>query len=180
MPPTLLHPTPTFQSVFLFSCFSSWLDECTFHPVLRHSLLPGGEEAQGGAAPSPALWCWHARSCSAHSELTLGELDGCPQVVKDLPANAGDPRDSSLIPGSGRSPGGGNDYPLQYSCLENPIDREAGQATVHEISKSQTWLSTHTHMHTPQDESYILLNLFFTKKIPSHQASISGTWFLCN
>ena len=49
-------------------------------------------------------------------------------MVKNLPANAGDVRDVGLIPGSGRSPGGGNDNPLQYSCLENPMDREALQA----------------------------------------------------
>ena len=44
-------------------------------------------------------------------------------VVKHLPVNAGDARDVGLIPGSGRSPREGNDNPLQYSCLENPIDR---------------------------------------------------------
>ena len=47
-------------------------------------------------------------------------------VVKNLPANAGDAREVGLLPGSGRSPGGGNDNPLQYSCLENPADREPG------------------------------------------------------
>ena len=46
-------------------------------------------------------------------------------MVKNPPANAGDVRDKGLIPGSGRSPGGGNGNPLQYSCLENPMDREA-------------------------------------------------------
>ena len=46
-------------------------------------------------------------------------------VVRNLPASAGDIRDSGLIPGSGRSPGGGHGNPLQYSCLENPKDREA-------------------------------------------------------
>ena len=46
-------------------------------------------------------------------------------VVKNLPANAGDLRDTGLIPGSRRSPGGGNGNPLQYSCLENPIDKGA-------------------------------------------------------
>ena len=46
-------------------------------------------------------------------------------VVKNLPANAGDERDVGLIPGLGRSPGVGNGNPLQYSCLENPIGREA-------------------------------------------------------
>ena len=46
-------------------------------------------------------------------------------VVKNLPANVGDVRDVSSIPGSGRSPGGGHGHPLQYSCLENPMDRGA-------------------------------------------------------
>ena len=51
-------------------------------------------------------------------------------VVKNPPANAGDLRDAGSIPGSGRSPGGGHDNPLQYSCLENPMDREAWWAMV--------------------------------------------------
>ena len=50
-------------------------------------------------------------------------------VVKNLPATAGDVRDVGLIPGLGRSPGGGDGNPLQYSCLENPMDRGAWQAT---------------------------------------------------
>ena len=48
-----------------------------------------------------------------------------------------------LIPGSGRSPGEGNGKPLQYSCLENPMDRGASQAAVHRVTKSWTQLSTH-------------------------------------
>ena len=48
-------------------------------------------------------------------------------MVKNLPANAGDTRDTGLIPGLGRSPGGGHGNPLQYSCLENPMDRGAWQ-----------------------------------------------------
>ena len=67
-------------------------------------------------------------------------------VVKNLPANAGDARDLGSIPGSGRSPGGGNGNPLQHSCRENSMDREAWRATVHGVSKSQTrlkQLSTH-------------------------------------
>ena len=51
-------------------------------------------------------------------------------VVKNSPANAGDVRDVGLIPGLGRSPGGGSGSPLQYSCLGNPMDRGAWQATV--------------------------------------------------
>ena len=52
-------------------------------------------------------------------------------VVKNPPANVGDLRDVCSIPGSGRSPGGGHGNPLQYSCLENPMDRGARQVTVH-------------------------------------------------
>ena len=61
-------------------------------------------------------------------------------VVKNLPANAGDVRDASLIPGLRRCPGGGHGNPLQYSCLENPIDWGALQATVHGAIKSWTGL----------------------------------------
>ena len=53
--------------------------------------------------------------------------------------------DMGLIPWSGKSPGGGHGNPHQYSCLENPMGRGAWWATVHSVSKSQTWLSTHTH-----------------------------------
>ena len=61
-------------------------------------------------------------------------------MVKNLLANAGDVRDVGLIPGSGGSYGVGNGNPLQYSCLENPMEREAWQATVHGVSKSRTQL----------------------------------------
>ena len=59
-------------------------------------------------------------------------------VVKNSPASAGDARDSGSIPGSGRSSGGGPGNPLQYSCLENPMDRGAWRATVHGVPKSWT------------------------------------------
>ena len=62
-------------------------------------------------------------------------------MVENLPANAGDARDVGSIPRSGRSPGGGNDNALQYSCLENPMDRGAWQAIVHGVAKSRTRLS---------------------------------------
>ena len=61
-------------------------------------------------------------------------------VVKNPPANAGDKRDKRLIPGWGRSPGVGHGTALQYSCLENPMDRGAWRATVHRAAKSQTQL----------------------------------------
>ena len=61
-------------------------------------------------------------------------------VVKHPPASAEGTRGVGSIPGSGRSPGGGNGHPLQYSCLENPIDRGAWRTTVHRMTKSWTWL----------------------------------------
>ena len=62
-------------------------------------------------------------------------------VVNNPPANAGDAKDVGLIPGSGRFPEEGNSNPLQYSCLENPMDRGDSWATVHRVSKSWTQLS---------------------------------------
>ena len=59
-------------------------------------------------------------------------------VVKNLPANAGNLRDMGLIPGSGRSPGGGQGNPLQYACPDNSMDRGALQAIVYRVTKSQT------------------------------------------
>ena len=59
-------------------------------------------------------------------------------VVKSLPADTGDIRDVSLISGLGRSPGVGNGNPLQYSCLENPMGREAWLAVVHGVAKSRS------------------------------------------
>ena len=75
-------------------------------------------------------------------------------MVKNPPANAGNVREAGLIPGSGRSPGGGPRNPLQYSCLENPKDIGAWQATVHGITKSQILLkrlSTHNASIGPLD-----------------------------
>ena len=76
-------------------------------------------------------------------------LPGWP-TSKESSCNAGDAGDTGSIPGSGRSPGRGDGNPLQDSCLENPMDRGAWRATVHEVTKSWTqlkWLSTHTCMH---------------------------------
>ena len=61
-------------------------------------------------------------------------------MVKNPPANAGDKRDTGSISGLVRSPGEGHGNPLQYSCLENPMDRGAWWATVHRVAKNQTWL----------------------------------------
>ena len=67
-------------------------------------------------------------------------------VVKNLPASVGDVRDMSLIPGLGRSPGEGHGNPLQYSCLENPMDKGPWQVKFHGAAQSRTrlkWFSTH-------------------------------------
>ena len=69
-------------------------------------------------------------------------------VVKNLPANARDVRNAGSVPGLRRSPGEGNGSPLQYSRLENPMDRGAWWATVHRVTKSWTRLKR-LSMHTP-------------------------------
>ena len=68
-------------------------------------------------------------------------------VVKNMPDKAGDRRDEGSTPELGRSLGGGNSNPLQDSCLENPMDRGVWGTTVHNVSKSQTWLKR-LSMHT--------------------------------
>ena len=55
-------------------------------------------------------------------------------MIKNLPADVGDARDVGSTPGLGRSPGGGHENPLQYSCLEHPMDRGAWRATVHRVA----------------------------------------------
>ena len=92
----------------------------------------------------------HTLLCSSTTSI-LGltpVMRGFPggSVVKNPPSNSGVPGDEGLTPEMGRPPGGGNGNPLQYSCLENPIDRGAWQATVHGVTKSQTQLSDqHPH-----------------------------------
>ena len=85
---------------------------------------------------------------------------------KESACNAGNARDAGSIPGSGRSPEGGNGNPLQYSCMENPMDRGAWQATVHRAAKS--W----THMHSVQFSSVQSLSrvwLFATPWTAAHR-----------
>ena len=76
-------------------------------------------------------------------------------MVKNVPANVGDIRDVGLIPEWGRLSGGGHGNPLQYSCLENPIDRGAWWAIVHGVAKSRTTLK---RQHSrAQDTNYVYL-----------------------
>ena len=71
-------------------------------------------------------------------------------VVKNLPANIGDIGDTGSIPETGRSPGAGNDNPLQYSCLENPVDRGAWRATVHRVAKESDTTEHTCTLHMPK------------------------------
>ena len=75
-------------------------------------------------------------------------------VVKNQPADAEDVRDAGLIPRWGSSPTGGHSNPLQYSCLENPLDRKTWQAKVHRVAKSQTQLKGLRHTHANKCYSY--------------------------
>ena len=72
-------------------------------------------------------------------------------VIKEPPASTGDSRGAGSVPGSGSSPGGGHGNPLQYSCLENSMNRRSWQTIVHGISESDTTVRTcaRTHTHTP-------------------------------
>ena len=80
-------------------------------------------------------------------------------VVKSPPTNAGDVQDVSSIPELGRSLGGGHGNPLQYSCLENPMDRGAWWTTVHTVAKTQTWLQRlNTHMYKVDNQLYTIEN----------------------
>ena len=110
-------------------------------------------------------------------------------MIKILPANAGDIRDVALIPGLGRSPGGGHGKPLQYSCLENPIYRGAWWATVHRASKNQTglkWLSTKhalPNSRAPVINHHTVLSLLLPhgqkKQAPPEPASFTLTPRAC-
>ena len=91
------------------------------------------------------------------------------QLVKNLPANAGDTGDAGLIPDLGRSPRGGNGNPFQYSCLENPMDRGAWQATVYKVTKSQTRLNDFTLTFQLLSSAELLV----TPWTAAHQAPLS-------
>ena len=96
------------------------------------------------------VWCGSIHWVHRLATTALGS--GLPQWLsgREASCNAGDTGDWGSIPGSGRTSGGGHGNPLQYSCLENPMDRGAWRATVHRVAKSQTWLKQ-LSTHTPWD-----------------------------
>ena len=113
--------------------------------------------------------------------ICVGGGGGFPgdSVVKNPPVNAGDIGDSSSVPGWGRCPGGGHDNPLQYSCLANPMDKGAWQATVHGVAKRWTWLATeHTHTHVyVYTRVYIYICIYTHIYITEHIHSVYVLFF---
>ena len=99
-------------------------------------------------------------------------------VVKNLTASAGDLRDVGLIPGLGRSPGEGNGNPLQYSCLENPMDRGAWWATVHGVERVRHDLATKPPPPLSQHESLSLNGLCCPVRGSGNGISLSIFFFL--
>ena len=83
------------------------------------------------------------------------------QVVKNPPASVGDERDSGSIPGMGKSSGGRNDNPLQYCCLENPMDRGAWQATESQRVRHDWWDLAHRSAHTVDTPRWQFAPAFF-------------------
>ena len=124
-----------------YCCFASTRDGCLSPRVCLECnpeipVAPGEEHWLLDTSLDEVYWpCSHSRQIPSFPS---------GSVVKNPPANEGDSGDGGLIPGLGRSLGGGNGNPLQYSCLRNPTDRGAWQATVYRVTKSWTQLSTHT------------------------------------
>ena len=85
-------------------------------------------------------------------------------VVKNMPANARELRDTGSVPGLGRSPGGGHGNPFQYSRLENSMDRGAWWVTVHGVAKSRTWLSSFAQ-HSTYCEMITTIKYFYLSNL---------------
>ena len=117
------------------------------HSVLFHSQVPGHQ--------CKNEYSWSHLLCLITSKLNIfsySSIAGFPGGAsgKGPPANSGDIREAVSVLGSGRCPDGGHDNPLQYSCLENPMDRGAWRATVYRVTKNRTQLkrlSTHAPVY---------------------------------
>ena len=136
---------------------ATWVGVKKAEPPLQSLLLPSGLWSE-----DHCTWRYmHDKKRLIHLMTTSRRKQGTPLsalipsfnllgdsqvalVVKNPPANAKDIRDLGSIPGSWRSPGGRHGNPLQYSCLENPVDRGAWQAAVHRVAKSRAQMKTFT------------------------------------
>ena len=142
------------------SCRRIWLHCILVHPSGHKDLGPGGPMCLliGFSCRQRAKGTWELEKVMGavggkQTTLTLDWTSPVAQKVKDPPAM----QEAGLIPGSGRSPGGGPGYPLQYSCLESPMDRGAWWATVHRVSQSWTRLRVyhfHFRLWKPQTGSF--------------------------
>ena len=122
-----------FSSLAVFLCFSGLLFSFVFLApciVIAVPMPALSHQSMSSVRTKSAL---HLHTVGA-SYIPMGFPDG--SAGKESTYDAGDTGDAGLIPGSGRSPGGGNGNPLQYSCLENPMDRGAGWTTVHGTAES--------------------------------------------
>ena len=113
-----------------------------FHHIhLSHSTCPFG----GESCFHKQCWNEHPRTCLLMDPFE--RFSGLSRWLrsKESACSAGDTGDEGSIPGLEKSSSGGNGNPLQYSCLENPMDRGAWQVTVQRVVKSQTWVSTYAY-----------------------------------
>ena len=147
-----------------------WRILCSPHPPHHTTQMLDKTHGLGTSTLNRAWW-WCEIRCHIEIRCEIGPCGPCSpfgekrpwdmasQValeIKNPPANAGDIRGTGLIPALGSSPGGSRGNPLQYSCLENPMDWGAWQAIVHSVTKSQTglkWLSLHTQPWEAENEA---------------------------
>ena len=115
--------------------------------------LPGESQGWGKPGGRPSMGSHRVRHYWNNLAAAAAEFPQVVLEVKNLTAYVGNVRDAGSTPESERSPGGGYSDPLQYSCLENPIDREAWRATVHSVSNSWTWLKWF-NMHNTKEKFY--------------------------
>ena len=156
------------------------------NPVLgRYCVDMGGKTARDLGLWSQTLWVW-TPSLDDNCVISILRASQMVLVVKNTSANAGDAGYADLLPGWERSPGGGNGSPLQYSGLENSMDRGAWEATRSMWSQRvrHNWATDHSHTHTLLEnlmgscssvQSLSRVRLFVTPWIAAHQASLSIT-----
>ena len=116
----------SYQRIFLTQGSNSHLQCCLHWQMGSLPLVPPGKPNKGHN--------------SKYYTIMLNMDFPVSLIVKNPPANTGEIRDTGSIPGLGRSPGGEHSNPLQYSVLENPMDRGVWQAMLHRVAKSQTQL----------------------------------------
>ena len=130
-----------------------------------HLVSPGGtqegnkEYHVAAISSTPKVEPWGNSDCTNLGSNKLRYTQGFPSgsVVKNLPANAGNARHASLIPGSRRSPGEGNGNPLQHSCLGNPMDGGAWQATDYGMQRIRhDWVTENRYMQEISHYRYAL------------------------